>query len=378
MDPVQMLLTLIALAIQANVPVILWGDPGEAKSALIAAMLNKLGWPFRIILGSIMDPTDVGGWPIDGPNGVERKAPSWANDLAEAKIGNQPGCLFLEELNLAPKAVQAAMMRVVHEGVIGDVRLGPNVARIAAANPIETSAGGWLFDPPLANRFFHLNWALSAQFWCDAMIAGFPAPTVPLIPANWRNELPVARALVASFIQSARQFYKDIPKDEAKASGPFPTARSWTNAATLMAAARSIGAGDAVITRLLEGCVGQGAGIAFMEWTAKQDLPDPEQLLRDPKSYKDKWPTRGDKMYCILTSVIAVVLNDNTPKRWNAAWEVIDAACTKAGNKDVGAACAKQLVSNKPEGVTKLPNNAEIFYDTLMAASRMVQPKAKK
>ena len=179
MDRTESQLMQFAIAIQANIPTILWGSPGEAKSALISKVFERLDWPYEIILGSIMDPTDVGGWPVDaGEAGIKRRAPQWAMKLSKERLGNNPGGLFLEELNLAPKAVQAAMMRVVHDRVVGDMELGVNVARVAAANPIEESAGGWLFDPPMANRFFHMKWSLTFEYWQQAAMTGFQVASV--------------------------------------------------------------------------------------------------------------------------------------------------------------------------------------------------------
>jgi len=76
--------------------------------------------------------------------------------------------LFLDEFSTAPPSVQSALLRVVHERVVGDVQLNSNVAVVAAANPPSMSPGGKELAPPTVNRFIHLWWAPpTKQQWGD-------------------------------------------------------------------------------------------------------------------------------------------------------------------------------------------------------------------
>ena len=68
-----------------------------------------------------------------------RCAPGLGWRLAEAGRG----LLFLDELSTAPPAVQAALLRVVLERVVGDLTLPDEVAVVAAANPPDQAADGW-------------------------------------------------------------------------------------------------------------------------------------------------------------------------------------------------------------------------------------------
>ena len=58
--------------------------------------------------------------------------------------------------------MQAALLRVVLERVVGDLELPADVAVVAAANPPEQAADGWDLSAPLANRFCHLEWIADA------------------------------------------------------------------------------------------------------------------------------------------------------------------------------------------------------------------------
>lgn len=57
-----------------------------------------------------------------------------------------------DEISTAPPAVQAALLRVVLERVVGDLELPDGVAVIAAANPPEQAAGGWDLSATISRR----------------------------------------------------------------------------------------------------------------------------------------------------------------------------------------------------------------------------------
>ena len=115
---------------------------------------SALGWPCETVIASIREPSDFAGLPVVVGDGVRFAPPAWARRLAEAGRG----LLFLDELSTAPPAVQAALLRVVLERVVGDLELPPEVAVVAAANPPEQAADGWDLSAPLANRLCHLSW----------------------------------------------------------------------------------------------------------------------------------------------------------------------------------------------------------------------------
>ena len=48
----------VSLAIQANVPAILWGDPGIAKTSKMYVLAEQLGLPCEVVILSIREPSD--------------------------------------------------------------------------------------------------------------------------------------------------------------------------------------------------------------------------------------------------------------------------------------------------------------------------------
>ncbi len=333
----------LAIATQAGTPVLAWGPPGVGKTATITAIADALGLPLEVVLASIREPADFCGFPVIREDGVRMEAPSWARRLATAGRG----ILFLDEISTAPPAVQAALLRVVLDRVVGDLPLPAGVAVVAAANPPEQAAGGWDLSAPLANRFCHLPWALDTQGWIDGMIQGWQTPAVPHLPDNWQGYIPAGRALVAAFIRHRPHLLLQLPASEDQAGKAWPSPRSWDMASRLLAACDASQAGEDISAFLVAGCVGEGAGLEFLAWRKALDLPDPEDLLRNPDMFRV--PERGDQTFAVLTAVVAAAVRDLSAARWTAAWRVL-ARAVEQGAKDVAAAAAKPLaLARKPD-----------------------------
>jgi MoxR-like ATPase len=149
----------LSVSVQAGVPVLLWGSPGTGKTSVVRALGESLGWPTEVVIGSIREPADFAGLPVVIDGAVQMAPPLWARRLA----GADHGLLFLDELTTAPPAVQAAMLRVVLERVVGDLTLPEGIRVVAAANPPEEAADGWQLSPPLANRLVHLDWPVDVK-----------------------------------------------------------------------------------------------------------------------------------------------------------------------------------------------------------------------
>ncbi len=350
----------LGLAVAAQVPVLLWGAPGTGKTSAIRAMADAMGWPCETVIAAIREPSDFAGLPIvEGPE-VHMAPPRWAQRLAAAGRG----LLFLDEISTAPPAVQAALLRVVLERVVGDLELPDGVVVVAAANPPEQAADGWDLAAPLANRFCHLDWEVEPAVLARGLAGGWDAPVVPVMPDDWEAGIPATRGLISAFITVRPGLAIDLPTDAARAGRGWPSPRTWDMAARLWTAAKAAGVSTEAETALITGSVGEGAGIELLMWQMEMDLPDPEEVLADPDSFQI--PERGDRAYAVLSSVASAVASNPTVERWLAGWRVLGKAGEAA--PDVAAVAARVLASCRPKGAPA-PPEVKLFAPLLKGAN---------
>lgn len=349
----------LGIAVAAQVPVLLWGAPGTGKSSVVRAMAGTMGWPCETVIAAIREPSDFSGLPVVVGGAVHFAPPRWAERLSAAGRG----LLFLDEISTAPPAVQAALLRVVLERVVGDLDLPPDVVVVAAANPPEQSADGWDLSAPLANRFCHLQWDVEPAAFAQGLAGGWEPPAVPSLPVGWEAGIIRTRSLVSAFVTVRPGLTVQVPTDAAGAGRGWPSPRTWDMAARLWAAAEAAGASTEAETALITGCVGEGPGVELLMWEMDMDLPDPEEVLADPEG--TDLPERGDRIYALLSAVAAAVAARPTPERWLAGWRVLGRAGERA--PDVAAVAARVLAQCKPAGAVA-PPEVKLFTPLLKDA----------
>jgi len=349
----------LGVAVAARVPVLLWGAPGTGKTSAIRAMSDELGWTCETVIASIREPSDFAGLPVVADGNVAFAPPRWARRLADEHVG----ILFLDEISTAPPAVQAALLRVVLERVVGDLELPEGIVVIAAANPPELAADGWDLSAPLANRFCHLDWPVESQAFAEGLAGGWAAPVVPRLPEGWHSQLAVGRGLVSAFVSVRPGLTVAMPDDGTTAGRGWPSPRSWEMTALLWTAATVAGASEQARAALVMGSVGQGAGLELLNWASEMDLPDPEEVLANPDAFV--MPERGDRAYAAMSAVAASVAADPTEERWRNGWRVLARAADERA--DVAALAARVLAQCRPAGVAA-PPELKLFAPVLREA----------
>lgn len=353
----------LAIAVQIGQPVLLWGGPGEGKSRLIAQVAEQLDRPCEVVVGSVREASDFVGLPVrDDAGSVTFAPPRWATCC----VDEPTTVVFLDELTTAAPSVQAAMLRVVLEREVGDLRLPDTVSFVAAANPPDVSAGGDDLAPPLANRFCHLDWEAEPAHWVAGLLRGWEPAPIPVVPSA-RVVAPIEarwRATLAGFIGARPSILRRIPDDIVAQGRAWPSPRTWDHAHRAAAAAEAAGAAKEVRHALVAGLVGTGAAIEMLRFADAMDLPDPEALLADPAMLDTG--SRIDLLLAALAGAVTAVAGTPTLERWNAAWGVLAVAC-EAGRADVAAMSALALIDLREDG-WPAPPEAAAFAPTLRAA----------
>jgi MoxR-like ATPase len=154
---------LIAIGLQARIPMHMTGFPGVGKTEFTKSLetgFARAGVKCKvfILIGSIREPQDFGGFPVSTQDGVRLLPMAWAHDARRLAEDGYMVVVFLDELTTVPPTTQAAMLRLLTENVCGELKLPDyepgkgGVVFLCASNAVVWAAGGQEIQAPMANR----------------------------------------------------------------------------------------------------------------------------------------------------------------------------------------------------------------------------------
>jgi len=239
-------------------PIFLWGPPGIGKSEVVADITRDMGGLMIDLRLGQMDPTDIRGIPFYNK---ELGKMDWAPpiDLPDEETASQYPVvvLFMDEMNSAAPAVQAAAYQLVLNRRIGKYVLPDNVVMIAAGNRESDKGVTYRMPTPLANRFVHTEMKVDFPSWQE-----------------WAVQNQIHKDVVG-YLTFAKQDLYDF--DAKSSSRSFATPRSWSFVSELLA---DEDLDPVTATDLIAGTVGEGLAHKFMahrQYASK--LPKPEDVL---------------------------------------------------------------------------------------------------
>ncbi len=356
----EYVLQAMGICLSCRIPALLWGDPGQGKTAVVESA-RASGWHVETLIISHYEPSDFVGLPmlIDGK--VELAPPAWAVRLRDH---DGPAIAFFDEFSTASPALQAAALRPLTHYQVGSLQLPRTVSFLAAANPADVAAAGWELAAPTASRFVHLDWELPLEVFAESLVTGvWPAMPVYELPTDYAEHLGRQRVLVSGFLRARSALLTSIPSTALDRGKAFPNPRTWDYAARLLALAAAIDAPEAVSRLLVAGCIGDAAANEYLAWASALDLPDTDAVLADPRAgwFADQRP---DRVYVTLQGVVARAAADLA--HWAAA---IDACCAAASENAVDPAvpAIRGLLRIRPADAT-LPPDIMVFAPVLSLA----------
>jgi hypothetical protein len=249
----------ILRAFKKKRPLFIWGPPGIGKSDIVSQITDSFEKSKLIdIRLSLWDPTDIKGMPYYAANDNTMK---WAPpmELPDAAMAKKYKTivLFLDEMNSAAPAVQAAAYQLILNRKVGTYVLPDNVLIVAAGNRDADKGVTYRMPAPLANRFVHLELKVDFDDWFQ-----------------WATENKIHTDVVGYLTFSKKDLYDFDPKSPSRS---FATPRSWSFVSELLEDDDD----ENTTTDLVSGSVGEGLAVKFMAHRKMASkLPNPSEILK--------------------------------------------------------------------------------------------------
>jgi hypothetical protein len=321
----------IRKAITKRRPVFLWGPPGIGKSDIVKQIGADAGREVIDVRLALWEPTDIKGIPYYN---ADQGKMVWAPPAELPTDPDSTALIFLDELNSAPPAVQAAAYQLILNRRVGTYELPKGVDLVAAGNREGDRGVTYRMPAPLANRFVHLEMKVDFDDFQD-----------------WAT-LNKVHPEVVGYVGFAKQDLYDF--DPKSASKAFATPRSWVFVSDLL---EDDDTDNETLQNLIAGAVGDGLAVKFMAHRKiASKLPKAEDIL-DGK-VKDLQIKEVSAMYTLTTSM---------------CYELKDRAEKKAKNWDAMADCFfRYMMDNFPtELVVMGAKTALTNYDLPLDATKM-------
>ena len=248
----------ILQAFKTKRPVFLWGPPGIGKSEVVADIAQEIGGHVIDLRMAQMEPTDIRGIPFFNKD-INKM--DWAPpvDLPDEELASQfpTVVLFLDEMNSAPPAVQAAGYQLILNRRVGKYKLPDNVVIVAAGNRDSDKGVTYRMPMPLANRFIHLEMRPDFTSW-----------------QTWAVTKNIHKDVVG-YLSFAKNYLYDF--DSKSSSRAFATPRSWCFVSDLL---NDEDIDSDTQFNLVAGAVGEGLAVKFMAHRKiAGKMPEPTEIL---------------------------------------------------------------------------------------------------
>jgi hypothetical protein len=282
----------IRFAIKKRRPVFLWGPPGIGKSDIVKQIGEDAGREVIDVRLALWEPTDIKGIPYYN---ADQGKMVWAPPAELPTDPESTAIIFLDELNSAPPAVQAAAYQLILNRRVGTYELPKGVDVVAAGNREGDRGVTYRMPAPLANRFIHLEAKVDFDDFQEWAVMNAVHPEV------------------LGYVGFAKQDLYDFdPKSPSKA---FATPRSWVFVSDLL---KDEDCDSDTLHNLVAGAVGDGLAVKFMAHRKiAGKLPKAEDIL-DGK-VKDLQIKEVSAMYSLTVS-LCYELKDRAEKK-TKSWD---------------------------------------------------------
>lgn len=308
------------LAERNPLTMMVWGQPGLGKSAIINQVAEDHGLEFRSVIGSLMEPSDLMGIPSVS-NGIT----TWNPPAFFPRDKGSRGVMFLDELTTCRPDVQAAMLGLIYGRKLGDYRLPYGWLIVAAGNGYADRAMVNRLSSPSANRMTHVELVADVEDWSSWAITNGLASEVVAFP-RFRPGL-------------LHQFNAD--------ANPlaFPSPRSWEQISTILKHTPDEpgeGGNRATLRSMVCATIGEGPGAEFMGFLdVFKALPRFDRIVSDPTGTPTPDPSRADVCWATASMCSRLATVENL----SAVWEYVK----RFPSREFQVVWGRDLVARSPE-----------------------------
>ena len=266
-------------------PIIIWGTPGIAKTAIIEEVFGKHEKGLVTAICSQLGALDSNGLPhienipaTDGSGSIAETRFTPTNIFGRGKRN-----LFLDELNNSSPSMMAALQNLLSaKGIGGDDYRGVYI--VAACNPPSTNSLANDLNHPTISRCINvildytledfMNYAISSGDLHPAIVTFHKKTSGQYLQARW------------DVLKNNAHGYQT---PEPTSNEPYPCPRSWRLASDFLnTMAKNGGVEYSLLQPIVEGCVGVLSASQFATTYAYMNrLPDIEAAFKGTLFAKD-------------------------------------------------------------------------------------------
>lgn len=258
---------LIELYLQLKLVPMLKGSPGIGKSQCVYAIAKKYNLLLIDLRLSQCDPVDLMGFPkispgSNGDRGGYVPMTTFPIEGDSIPKGYNGWLLFLDELNTAPTAVQAAAYKLILDKMVGEHKLHKNVAIVAAGNLETDGAIVQEMSTALQSRMVHIEVEVNVKEFID-----------------WATDNKLDSRITSYFELCPQNLHKFSP-DHTDHTYPCP--RTWEFSNRII---KDTPESNPLFLPALAGALGEGTAREFSAYCELySQLPKITQLVSNPKS----------------------------------------------------------------------------------------------
>ena len=254
---------MVEVYLQCGLVPFLHGSPGIGKTEVIHQIAEKYNLKLIDVRLGQSDPVDMNGLPF--PDEKSRKVGYLPFDTFPVEGDSTPAgysgwLLFLDEMNSAPQAVQAAAYKLILDRKVGQRKLHKNVAIAAAGNLITDGAIVEEMSTALQSRLAHIEVTFDSRVWLD-----------------WATANGIDRRITSYGNFRPDNLFSFKPDHTDKT---FACPRTWSFVDRVL---KKTGDNHQAFMPLIAGLVGDGVGTEFCAFAKiEKDLPKVQSIELNP------------------------------------------------------------------------------------------------